>query len=161
MKILLFEKTQCNPRPGRMRSDGKVMRRKQEKHARFIENMKLNMFFFDISKHQYFYSQIIFFSIQSWLGSSLTSLRWWGDISRTFILCHFTIDFSLTFLFFCLLCDKKNIYGRNMENSYFSFFFGDFRKNVNEIHREFYWICLTPPIWEITFSDELYADMFV
>lgn len=27
-----------------------------------------------------------------------------GDISRTFILCHFTIDFSL----FCLLsCDKK------------------------------------------------------
>lgn len=70
-------------------------------------------------KHQYFYSQIIFSPCLATTPSE--DPEDWGDISRTFILCHFTIDFVLNVTRFFFVCPvikrrvRKSIYGWNME----------------------------------------------
>lgn len=97
------------------RMDGWMAKRQ----TRFNEKYEIKYVFFDISNINIFIAKS--FSFHSL--ASLEAILDWGDISRTFILCHFTIDFIEcdSFDFLSLLCDKKrnrrNIYGRNTKNS--------------------------------------------
>lgn len=107
-------------------------------------------------KHQYFYSQIIFSPCLATTPSE--DPEDWGDISRTFILCHFTIDFVLNVTRFFFVCprDKKTSPEKHLWVKH-----GTIHNFYPAISFDADFLIELPTLGDITFLDEIYVDMFV